>query len=72
LDQFQDLQGGFGFRIRPANLGLDRRQADRTKDSSEQQGRPHGFPLEHFLNLLQSLAYSFNGWSFEDVVDAGF
>jgi hypothetical protein len=53
-------------------LGLDRRQADRTKDSSEQQGRPHGFPLEHFLNLLQSLAYPFNGWSFEDVVDAGF
>jgi hypothetical protein len=38
LDPFQGLQGGFAFKIRLANFGRDRRQADRTQDLSEQQG----------------------------------
>jgi hypothetical protein len=71
LDQFQDLQGGFGLIVRPTDFGGDRRQSDRAQDSSEQQGRPRRFPLEHFLNLLQALAYPLNGWSFEDLVDGG-
>ena len=60
LDQFQDLQGGSGFfKVWPDNSARDRHQADRTKDSSEEQGRPDGFLLEHFLptcypTLLQS------------------
>jgi len=70
LDQFQDPQGGFGLKARPTDFELDRRRADRPQDSSGQQGRRNCFPLEHFLDLLQSLAYPFNGRSFEDVADA--